>query len=145
MKTETDALKDLYTTLIDSREGYAEAAEAVDSNHLQSMFTDLSNRRAQDAVELRSFLAGTGVEIDDDGSLLGTAHRSFVDLKERVMGDDASVVEEVLRGEQHLLDAYDRAIEPMTANSEAYNFATKHYRALSDRLDALKAEKRKAA
>ncbi|WP_296417758.1 ferritin-like domain-containing protein [Pseudooctadecabacter sp.] len=145
MKTETEALADLYTTLIDSREGYEEAAEAVDSPHLQSLFEDLSARRAQDAREVRDFLKGADVDLDDDGSILGSAHRQFLELKDSLSGDDEAIIAEVIRGEQHLLDTYDEAIQPMTGESAAYRFAKAHYMSLADRLDDLKGEKRKAA
>lgn len=145
MKSENEALADLYTTLIDSREGYEEAAEAVDSADLQALFSDLSARRAEDARQVRAFMKTADVDLDDDGSILGNAHREFLELKESLTGDDASVIAEVIREEQHLLDAYDKAIEPMTADSDAYRFAKAHYTSLAERLDELKGEKQKAA
>lgn len=145
MKSETDALKDLYTTLIDSREGYETAAEAVESHHLKSCFQDLAAKRADDAAVVRKFLASEGVTLDDDSSILGTAHRHYVSLKDNLGGDDESIIAEVIRGEEHLLSTYDKAIQPMTSQTEAYIFATGHHATLKSRLEELRAEKKKAA
>lgn len=145
MKSETEALSDLYSVLIDSRDGYEEAAKLVDNPRLDGLFSDLSEKRAEDAREVRAFLHGAGVDLDDDGSILASAHRQFLNLKDSLSGDDASIVAEVIRGEEALLKAYDEAITPMTADSDAYNFATHHYERLRERIAELKDEKRKAA
>ncbi len=145
MKTETDALKDLYVTLIDSREGYAEAADVVESDRLQTMFSDLSERRADEARQMRTFLENAGVEMDDDGSILATAHRTYLDLKDKMMDGDDAIIAELIRGEEELLKTYNDAIEPMTADSDAYKFANAHHDRLSERLDELRTEERQAA
>ena len=49
MTKETNALSDLYTTLIDSRDGYEQAAEMVDTARLKDLFEDLRSRRAEQA------------------------------------------------------------------------------------------------
>ena len=51
--------------------------------------------------------------------------------------DDEDVVEEVIRGERQLLEAYNAAIEPMDATSPAFSFATEQYRKLEARIDEL--------
>jgi uncharacterized protein (TIGR02284 family) len=137
MTKETDALRDLYTTLIDSRDGYEQAAEIVDSPKLQNLFEDMRGRRAQHAAEVREFLASSESDLDDDGTILAAAHRQFLGLKDMLSSDDEEVVEEVIRGERTLMEAYDKAIVPMDANSPAYTFANKQYDSVKARIAKL--------
>ncbi|UWR21195.1 PA2169 family four-helix-bundle protein [Sulfitobacter sp. S190] len=143
MKTETDALSDLYTTLIDSRDGYEQAAELIDTPRLKSLFEDMQSNRARQAEEVRAYLSDANVELDDDGTLLAAAHRNFLSLREFVSNDDEDIVEEVIRGERQLLDMYDEAIRPMDGDSDAYRFAKTQYEALAERINQLEEEERR--
>ena len=137
MTKETDGLSELYTTLIDSRDGYEQAAEIIDSPRLRTLFEDMHNRRAQQASDVRNFLAASEVDLDDDGTILAAAHRQFLGLKDMISSDDEEVVEEVIRGERKLMEAYDKAIVPMDANSPALSFANEQFENLKDRIAEL--------
>lgn len=137
MNSETDALKELYTTVIDSRDGYEKAAEVVDSPRLQSLFEELQDRRARHASELRDYLASADINLEDDGTILASAHRQYLGLKDMVSDDDEAVVAEVVRGERQLLDTYDQAIRPMDASSPVYTFAIEQHRNLEAHIEEL--------
>ena len=137
MNSETDALKELYSTVIDSWDGYEKASEVVDSPRLQSLFEELQDRRARHAAELREYLASTDIDLDDDGTILASVHRQYLGLKDMVSDDDAAVVAEVIRGERQLLDAYDQAIRSMDATSPAFSFATEQHRNLEAHIEEL--------
>ncbi len=143
MKTETDALEALHTTLIDSRDGYEKSAELIDSPRLKTLFNDLKIRRAEQANEVREFLSRAGTDLDDDGTILAAAHRQFLSLRDFVSNDDEDIVEEVIRGERQLLKAFDAAIQPMNGESEAYQFAVQQHAMLTQRLNELEAEERR--
>ena len=106
-----DALKTLLTRLIDSREGYRDALEHVTSPAIRDTLTEFMSRRERNAAELRTYLAQAGHSAPDDGSLLASAHRAFTDVKDKLAGsDDVSTLDELVRGEEVLLAAYDEAI-----------------------------------
>ncbi len=47
-----------------------------------------------------------------DSSLLGAAHRSFMDLKQALIGkDDKAIILEVERGEDHIKAKYEAAMK----------------------------------
>ena len=139
MKTTEDALQDLYTRLVDSADGYRQALETSDDHTYEHIFRDMIARRERNAAELRSFLADRGVEMDEDGSLLAAAHRGFLQLKSMLMDTDDAVLGEVVRGEKELLDAYDAAIEPAGASTPEFDFLTKQYSSLKEKVSELEA------
>lgn len=52
-----------------------------------------------------------GAEPQEEGSGLAKAHRAFLELKEKVTGhSDKAVIEEVERGEAHLLSKFEKAL-----------------------------------
>ena len=143
-KTE-DALQSLYTRLVDSADGYRQALESSSDHTYSHIFRDMIARRERNAGELRGYLADRGVEMDDDGSLLAAAHRAFLQLKSMLMDTDEAVLDEIVRGERELLDAYDAAITPAGATTPEFEFLTQQYESLREKVTELEAMKRRAA
>lgn len=91
----------------------------------------------QYANEVHAFLATSEVELDDDRTLLAAAHRQFQGLNDMLSSDVEEVVEEVIRGERELLNAYDKEITLMDATSLAFSFATEQHESLKARMNHL--------
>lgn len=109
---DVGVLNGLIKTTIDSVNGYRAAAEAKESSQFVAMFFDRANEREDVAERLQQAVTGMGGNPEDDGSLLASAHRTFMDLKETVMGnDEQAVVSEVERGEDVIKAKYESALE----------------------------------
>ena len=144
--TDTSDLKTLYTRLVDSKDGYEQAIERATSESHKSLFRDLHERRTRNAAQIRTYLAQKGEEMDEDGSLLAAAHRSFLSLKDAVTGaGDEAVLEEVIRGEETLLKAYDEAISSATGSDPEYAFITQQHSELKAKIEELRGRERIAA
>ena len=140
------ALKNLYTRLIDSKDGYEQAIERSDNAAHKSLFQELHDRRTRNAGEVRSYLTQKGVEVDEDGSLLASAHRTFLSLKDSLTGaGDEAILEEVIRGEETLLDAYDKAIAEAGAGDPEFQFISQQHSELKAKIQELKGRERIAA
>jgi uncharacterized protein (TIGR02284 family) len=97
---EISLLNSLIQITMDSVEGYREAAEETRNPVLKSQFTDRSTERMEVVSLLREQVQFLGGKPEDSGTMLGGAHRTFINLKSMVTGqDDAGVLEEVRRGE----------------------------------------------
>ena len=48
---------------------------------------------------------------EDDGSILAAGHRMFLKLRDSVSGSDASVIDEVERGEDFIKAKYEAALK----------------------------------
>jgi uncharacterized protein (TIGR02284 family) len=146
MTDRISALKTLLTRLIDSREGYRDSIDRVESPAIKSIFSDFISRRDRDAAELRQFLTAEGHSVDDDGSLLASAHRTFTGLKDSVTSsDDAAVLGEVVRGEKTLLDAYGGALGEAGAVDPEYGFLKQQHASLESHIAQLETRRDIAA
>lgn len=146
MADRIDALKTLLTRLIDSREGYREAMDDVTSTQIKGVFEDFLSRRDRNASELRAYLTKEGHSVDDDGSILAAAHRTFMNLKDKVTSsDDAAVLSEIVRGEKALLEAYDTAIAEAGGADPEYAFLTEQHASLKTAIQQLETRQDLAA
>jgi uncharacterized protein (TIGR02284 family) len=113
-------LNTLTTTLIDSINGYTDAAENARSPQFQQIFRKLADERSRVVEDLRAEVRRMGGDPSDDGSLLGKTHQRFLDLKAAVTGrDDKAIINEVERGEDYLKEKFEAALnaEGLSADS----------------------------
>jgi uncharacterized protein (TIGR02284 family) len=103
-------------------------------------------RRDRNASEVRAYLTTAGHSVDDDGSILASAHRTFMNLKDKVTSaDDATVIGEVVRGEKVLLDAYDTAIAEAGGADPEFAFLTEQHASLKTAIQQLETRQNLAA
>ena len=145
MADKTEALKDLYTRLIDSHDGYEQASKLADQSAHKQLFSSQIERRARNAQEVKQFLAKAGTQIDDDGSLLAAAHRTWLSLKDTVTSGDDKILAEVIRGEEELLSTYDKAIAAAGAGDPELNWLSDQYTDLKMLVEDLKGRESRAA
>lgn len=144
MSTDNDIsiLNGLIKTTLDSMKGYEDAAEDAESTQFATMFADFARDRAQLATTLQGHVRSLGGEPEMNSSVLGAAHRSFMDLKQALTGkDDKAIILEVERGEDHIKAKYEAAtresdLSPATAAAIAEGYAS--VRAGHDKMSALK-------
>ncbi|HET7708525.1 MAG TPA: PA2169 family four-helix-bundle protein [Sphingomicrobium sp.] len=139
---EIATLNTLTATLIDSVNGYEDAAANSDNDRLRSMFRDCANERNAAVNELRGEIRRLGGTPEDDGSFLGKTHQRFLDLKAAVMGrDEKAIINEVERGEDYLKEKFEAALNSDKLTSEsraAVERAFQSVRAGHDKMSALK-------
>lgn len=104
-------LETLTTTLIDSVNGYRDAAQNAEGTKFQEIFRRNADERSRIAEELRAEIRRLGGNAPDDGSFLGATHQRFLDLKAAVTGrDDTAIINEVERGEDYLKEKFEAAL-----------------------------------
>lgn len=107
-----DVLNGLIKTTLDSVGGYREAAENADNSRFKGMFAERAMKREQLARELQEEVRALGGDPQDHQGLIGKAHNKFVDLKNALTGgSDKAVIDEVERGEDHIKDKFEDALE----------------------------------
>ncbi len=104
-------LNDLIETCKDGQYGFQSAAETVKSADFKSLFAELSTQRQQYITDLQNFVLGLGEDTEKSGSLVGTLHRGWIDIKAALSsGDEHAILSECERGEDSAVAAYRDAL-----------------------------------
>ena len=107
---DTTVLNTLIATLLDSVDGYRKSAHDIETPELAAKFSARATEREAAAARLQAVVTASGGNPEDDGSVAGSAHRVFLNLKEAVMGrDDKAIVAEIERGEDYLKGKFETA------------------------------------
>ena len=105
-------LNNLIETCKDGQEGFKQSAEGVNRSDLKTVFYELSQQRSQFAGELQSLVQELGGDPENSGSVSGTLHRGWINIKSVVTGkDDGAILNEAERGEDVAKNAYKTALE----------------------------------
>ena len=105
-------LNNLIETCKDGEQGFRDAAEGTHSGELKSLFSSSAQQRSQFCNELEGEVRRLGGDPDDHGSLSGTIHRGWLNLKDVFTGDDdKAIVAECERGEDAAVERYQDALE----------------------------------
>jgi uncharacterized protein (TIGR02284 family) len=117
--TDISTLNGLIATTIDSVDGYTEAAKNAKNPRFAQMFSSRATERRAVASTLQATVSGLGGNPEDDGTILASAHRTFLDLKAAVTGnDDKAIVNEVERGEDHIKAKFEDALKETDLSAE---------------------------
>ncbi len=104
-------LNDLVETSLDGEEGFRTSAEHATDPSLKSLLANRAASCAAAVSELQQIVRAHGGKPDDSGSVSGTLHRRWVDIKSTIMGqDDTAILNEVERGEDVAVASYKKAL-----------------------------------
>ena len=138
----TVTLNTLIGTLIDSIDGYQKAAVDTTNTRFAEMFSARARERQHAVTTLQAAVARLGGNPEDDGTVAGSVHRGWINLKEAVLGrDDEAIVDEVERGEDYLKNKFEAAMKNVDLPAEAraaVEEAWTSVRAGHDEMSALK-------
>ncbi len=129
---EVSLLNDLIRATMDSVEGYRESADKAASHELKSQLADRALERLRVVALLRDQVQFLGGQAEDSVTLAGTAHRIFVNLKQVVAArDEEALIEEIRRGETHLIDRFDAALSDQSASIDTLEVIEEGHRRIS--------------
>lgn len=136
-------LQELIQSNIDSRDGYRQAAQAIDDVTLSSAFEQLALERDAQADELARYVAWNGETVRREGSVAAAIHRTWMSVREMLTTDDRyAMLSEVERGEDSIKSAYEDALKN-TAGSAMNDVLLQQYskvKASHDRIRDLRDE-----
>lgn len=124
-------LETLTTTLLDSINGYRDAAENAEGSQYQQLFREMADNRSRVVEDLRAEVRRVGGNPPDDGSFLGSTHQRFLDLKAAVTGrNDKSIINEVERGEDYLKEKFETALNNADLAPESRSVVERAYQSV---------------
>ena len=138
---DISVLNSLIKTTLDSVKGFEDAAEDGEGR-FSSVFTEFAQERRTVVSRLQQEVRRLGGNPEDDSSLAAAAHRTFMNLKDLLMGrDDKAVVQEVERGEDYLKEKYEIALRDTDMSTQTRSVIEQAFvsvREGHDRASALK-------
>jgi len=128
---EISTLQTLTTTLLDSVNGYEEAAKHTENPRFQEIFRERSSERRQVAEDLRSEIRRLGGDAPDGGSFMGKTHQTWLDLKAAITGnDDKRVINSVEAGEDYLKEKFETALNSGNLSGETRQAVERAYQSV---------------
>lgn len=105
-------LLEVITTLQDGQKGFADIGEHLKDDTLKRYFLAESLKRASFRADLEAELHRAGMhDVKDSGSVAGTLHRTWGDLKAKLGGGDHTLLETAEQGEDEAKKTYKDALE----------------------------------
>jgi uncharacterized protein (TIGR02284 family) len=105
------ALNNLIETCKDAEKGFREASESIENAFYQVLLSEFSRQRGQFAKRLQARVRTLGGSPERKGSLAGTLHRGWMNLKAAVAKkDNRAVIIECKRGEEAGLKNFRAAL-----------------------------------
>lgn len=131
-------LQELIQINIDSRDGFRQAAQAIDDLTLQSAFEQLADHRQNQSDELARFVTWSGEIPRRAGSLSAAMHRSWMSIREMLSSDDRyAMLCEAEEGEDSITAAYEDALR-CTAGCDVHDVLVSHYDAVKSAHDRIR-------
>lgn len=104
-------LNDLIETCKDAEQGFRDAADAVARQDLRELFNEYARQRSQFASELQNQVIRLGGDPEKTGSVSGSFHRGWINLKAAITGkDEHAILSEAERGEDAAVKNYQEAL-----------------------------------
>ena len=104
-------LNDLIETCKDGENGFLTCAADIERIELKELFQKAALHCAEAARELQTEVQRLGGTPERSGSLAGSAHRRWVDIRSAITGkDEAQVLAECERGEDVAKESYQNAL-----------------------------------
>lgn len=145
MSDRADALKDLKTTLIDSRNGYEEAVTDAEGRGLTILFQEMVALRTRHIEEINRHLLQMGEPVEDEASFMSTVHRTVISVRSLLTGLDTNILPSLISGEETILGDYDKVLGVAEATDLKPEFLVAQRQELADKIKTMQVLHDKAA
>jgi uncharacterized protein (TIGR02284 family) len=128
IKTTLKTLNDLIEVLKDGEEGFKSAASDVKVPDLSLVFTRYAVQRAEFASELQARVLALGADVETSGSVAGSIHRGWINLKSALSSNEPhAVLAEAERGEDSAVAAYRKALDEAHLDKSTQDIVSRQY------------------
>ncbi|WP_424492429.1 ferritin-like domain-containing protein [Salinimicrobium sp. GXAS 041] len=134
-----DKLNELLEKNYDSEKGFRNAAEDVQNSRLKGFFEEKAAERYDFGHELKTEIRNFGEAPDKGSSIKADAHRTWMNLKSALSGNnEEAVLEEVIRGEKLAVENYNEVIEKIDFPPSTKNLLLKQRNAIQQTIENAK-------
>jgi uncharacterized protein (TIGR02284 family) len=138
-----DELEELIQICRDGQNGYRDGAEHAKDPELKRLMNEVSLERAKFAGDLENEAVRWGrPDVDRSGSVLGTVHRGWVNLKSALGGGDDAILSSMETGDEYARQHYDEAIRDKDMPDDILGILRNQAQAIVGTLDRVRALRR---
>ena len=132
----SNKLNELLIKNYDAEKGYQNAIDNVESDRLKMFFKRRASERSEFAKEIKAEILQYGETPKDSGSIKGTMHRNWTDLKTTFSSNDEKVVlKEAIKGEKASLEVYNDFIKEPNLPPTIDTMLNKHKNAIQSAIN----------
>lgn len=107
-----ESLQELLQKNYDAEKGFKQVMQKAENPQLKSWLQKQAAQRSQFANEIDNELRNLNFEPRETGTVKGSAHRMWIDVKTALSTDkDESILEECIRGEKASVEEYSNQLE----------------------------------
>lgn len=138
-KDTVNVLQGIIEKNYDAEKGYKKAMQDAKNPALKNFLKQQALQRSTFATAIDKELRDLGEEPKESGSITGSLHRAWIDIKSSVAGnDDEAVLEEVIRGEKASVDEYEDVMKKHTLAPKIQNILQSQLRDIQGTLNRVK-------
>ncbi|MFD2565122.1 ferritin-like domain-containing protein [Aquimarina rubra] len=132
-------LNDLLEKTYDAEKGFKKAAENVKHSSLKNYFNQKAQERYDFGHELKNEIKAFGQDVDKGGSMTGSAHRAWMDVKSFLSSDnEESMLEEAIRGEKASVEEYNDVLSETSLPTSTQSILAKQKQTIENGLSTIK-------
>ena len=115
MDTQIEKVQELLNRVVDAKAGFEVMVDKAEPEFrpVPLKFRETHHQHAQ---RISAIITAMGGDADDSGSLFATVNRTVVSLRSLVDEIDADVMHRVREGEDHVIEAFDDAINALNGS-----------------------------
>src|SRR5690606_7304612 len=134
-----DNLQGLLEKNYDAEKGFTKAMKDAKNPRLKNFLKQQAAQRSRFATELSREIRNLNEEPIDSGSFTGDLHRTWIDIKSAVSGnEDEAVLEECIRGEKASWEEYSNKLKSENFPPNISNFIQKQASEIHNTLNRVK-------
>ncbi|MBQ4820557.1 PA2169 family four-helix-bundle protein [Aquimarina sp. MMG016] len=138
-ETVGNKLNDLLEKTYDAEKGFKKAAENVEHSSLKNYFNQKAQERYDFGHELKNEIKAFSQDVDKGGSVTGSAHRAWMDVKSFLSIDnEESMLEEAIRGEKASVDEYNDVLSETSLPASTQSILAKQKQKIESGLSTIK-------
>lgn len=138
-KEVVNNLQDLLEKNYDAEKGFTKAMKDAKNQNLKHFLMKQAAQRDRFATELTQELRNLNEEPRESGSITGDLHRTWIDIKSTVVGnEDEAVLEECIRGEKASAEEYEDKLNKFTFPTQISNILQKQSKEIHQTLSQVK-------
>ncbi|SHJ11042.1 ferritin-like domain-containing protein [Aquimarina spongiae] len=132
-------LNDLLEKTYDAEKGFKKAADNVKHSGLKNYFNQKAQERHDFGYALKAEIKSFGQPVDNGGSITGTMHRAWMDVKSVLSKDnEESMLEEAIRGEEATVEEYNDVLSETTLPPSTQTILTQQKNKIMNGLSSIR-------